>query len=85
MSIRHFLLGLFVAGFCAASVPAFAQMQRVRGTVESIHGDNLVVKTTAGTDETVILGSQLVGDRRRSIGPVRDHAGKLHRDSSQRT
>jgi hypothetical protein len=34
-----------VVGFCAASLPAFAQIRR----------DRLVVKMTAGTNETVML------------------------------
>ena len=49
------LFGLLLAGFCALSVPAIAQSTHVRGAVDSISGDNLVVKTTGGQDVTVAL------------------------------
>lgn len=49
---RHRLLGFLLASLCIAT-PALAQ--RVRGTVESISGDKLVVKSVSGTDTTVTL------------------------------
>ena len=49
---RHRLLGFLLASLCIAT-PALAQ--RVRGTVESVSGDKLVVKSVSGTETTVTL------------------------------
>jgi len=56
MSSHRPLLGLILAGLCVAASPALAQSaQRIRGTVESISGDHLVVKSASGAETTVTL------------------------------
>ncbi|HEY5300059.1 MAG TPA: hypothetical protein VIJ55_05230 [Acetobacteraceae bacterium] len=56
MSSHRPLLGLILAGLCVAATPALAQgAQRIRGTVESISGDQLVVKSTSGAETTLTL------------------------------
>ncbi len=56
MSSHRPLLGLILAGLCAAATPALAQgVQRIRGTVQSIGGNQLVVKSTSGAETTVTL------------------------------
>ncbi|MEO8713618.1 MAG: hypothetical protein ABI369_01250 [Acetobacteraceae bacterium] len=55
MASRRPLFGLLLAGLCAAALPAFAQSKHVRGTVESLSGDDLMVKSSDGQSVTVKL------------------------------
>lgn len=61
MSLRRHLLGLLAASACAAGFPALAQSnnpppaKHVRGTVDTLSGDKLVVKAAGGQDVTVDL------------------------------
>ncbi len=59
MALRYPLFGLLLAGAGLVSVPAFAQssgpVTHVRGTVESLSGDMLKVKSRDGSDVDVKL------------------------------
>ncbi|MGH7120317.1 MAG: hypothetical protein ACREFP_15235 [Acetobacteraceae bacterium] len=49
------LAGLLVVG-CSTAALAAAQRARVRGTIESINGDTLVIKTYGGNTTKLLLG-----------------------------